>query len=358
MRWELSQDQEMYRESFRGWVEKFAPNESVRAWLTSGDARDFENRFVAEGWFSVGLSEDVGGQGGGGLELALTAVELARRSAPSGAWIASVLAAPFLGGELGVEVLQEGEFAALVADSTRPLDSAPRLRVADGKISGDVSGVLGGDRARHLVVPVLGPDGVQVALVSAEADGVTIEATTLLDRSRSAAKIRFDGVAADVLDVDAPVLLANASLVSAVLIAADSLGAMERMLDLAVEYSKSREQFGVPIGSFQAVKHAAASILVSVEAARSIVFYAAESIDAGMAECDLHAATAKAQVTASGAVAADSALTMHGAVGYTWEHDLHFLYKRTKLNKALFGSPSVWNERIARSLPLVPFAPA
>lgn len=353
MRWELSQDQEMYRESFRGWVEKFAPNDSVRAWLTSGDATDFESRFVSEGWFSVGLPEDVGGQGGGRLELALTAVELARQSAPSSAWIASVLAAPFLGGELGAKALQEGEFAALVADSAKPLDSAPRLHFADGKISGDVPGVLGGDRARHLVVPVLGPGGVQVALVSAEADGVTVEATTLLDRSRSAARILFDGVAAEILDVDAPVLLADASLVSAVLVSADSLGAMERMLDLAVDYSKSREQFGVPIGSFQAVKHAAASILVSVEAARSIVFYAAESIDAGLEERGLHAATAKAQVTASGVVAADSALTIHGAVGYTWEHDLHFFYKRTKLNKGLFGSPAVWNERIAQALPLV-----
>lgn len=353
MRWELSQDQEMYRESLRGWVEKFAPNDSVRAWLTSGDVTEFENRFVSEGWFSVGLSEDIGGQGGGGLELALTAVELARRSAPSGAWIAAVLAVPFLGAELGAKALQEGEFAALVADSTRPLDSAPRLRITDGKISGEISGVLGGDRARHLVVPVLGPDGVQIVYVSAEAEGVSIDASTLLDRSRSAAKVRFDGVAAEILDVDAATLLSRASLASAVLVAADSLGAMERMLDLAVEYSKSREQFGVPIGSFQAVKHAAASILVSVEAARSIVFYAAESIDAGMEERDLHASTAKAQVTASGVVAADAALTIHGAVGYTWEHDLHFLYKRTKLNKGLFGSPAVWNERIAQALPLV-----
>lgn len=354
MRWELSQDQEMYRESLRGWTEKFAPSESVRAWLDSGDASEFENRLVSEGWFSVGLPEDIGGQGGGLLELSLTAVELARQAAPSGAWIASVLAAPFVGAELGEKVLQGGEFAAIVADCSRPLDTSPKLRISDGKITGTVSGVLGGDRARHLVVPAVGPNGIEVMIIAADSDGVTVSPSALLDRSRSAASIRFDGAAGVAFGGDADAALKAASLVSAVLAAADTLGAMEKMLDLAVEYSKGREQFGVPIGSFQAMKHAAASILVSVEAARSIVFYAAESVHAGLEGSALHAATAKAQVTASGLTAADSALTMHGAVGYTWEHDLHHYYKRAKFDHALFGNPSTWNERIAGALPLVP----
>ena len=96
MRWELSQDQEMYRESMRGWVEKFAPSDAVLGWFDSGDSLDFDSKFVSDGWFSVGLSEDIGGQGGGLLELALTAVELARCAAPSSAWTASVLAARVL----------------------------------------------------------------------------------------------------------------------------------------------------------------------------------------------------------------------------------------------------------------------
>lgn len=354
MRWELSQDQEMYRESLRGWVEKFAPSDSVRSWLDSGDASEFENRLVAEGWFSVGLPEEIGGQGGGLLELSLTAVELARRAAPSGAWTASVLAAPFVARELGEKVLQGGEFAAIVADCSRPLDVTPTMRISDGKVSGTVSGVLGGDRARHLVVPASGPDGLEILVVATDSEGVSVSPSALLDRSRSAATVRFDNATGVAYRGDAAAALKAASLSSAVLVAADSLGAMERMLDLAVEYSKGREQFGVPIGSFQAVKHAAASILVAVEAARSIVFYAAESVSAGLEDSPLHAATAKAQVTASGLGAADSALTMHGAVGYTWEHDLHFYYKRAKLDQALFGSPSTWNERIAEGLPLVP----
>jgi alkylation response protein AidB-like acyl-CoA dehydrogenase len=128
---------------------------------------------------------------------------------------------------------------------------------------------------------------------------------------------------------------------------------MERMLDLAVEYSGQRVQFGVPIGSFQAVKHAAATILVGVEAGRSGVYFAAASVDAGDPQCALHAAAVKAQVCAEGARAADTALTVHGAIGYTWEHDLHLFYKRARLDEHLFGAPGTWNERIADGLALV-----
>jgi alkylation response protein AidB-like acyl-CoA dehydrogenase len=141
---------------------------------------------------------------------------------------------------------------------------------------------------------------------------------------------------------------------AAILVAADTLGAAERMLRLAVDYSKQRQQFGQPIGSFQAVKHAAAQMLVAVESSMSIVFYAAQSAEENLAGRATHAAVAKAQVTAHAAEVADSALTLHGAVGYTWEHDLHLFYKRAKLNRVLFGTPAAWNERIADALPLIP----
>jgi alkylation response protein AidB-like acyl-CoA dehydrogenase len=141
---------------------------------------------------------------------------------------------------------------------------------------------------------------------------------------------------------------------AAVLVAADALGACERMLQLAVDYSKQRQQFGRPIGSFQAVKHTAAQMLVTVESSMSIAFYAAQSVEEGLAERATHAAVAKAQVTGHAAELADAALTLHGAVGYTWEHDLHLFYKRAKLNRVLFGAPAAWNERIADALALIP----
>lgn len=361
MRWELAEEQDLFRESFRGWAEKAASSDAVRTWLATGDPSDFEKRLADEGWLAVGTAEDRGGQGGGLLELALIAEELARRAAPAAAWSASVIALPSLPDDVAADVLEGGGFAALAVDAGRPVDALPAgapsgVLVRDGSLHGRVDAVLGADRASRLVVPVAAAGGVQLHLVDASASGVTRTAHELLDRSRSIADVSLDGVAGTRLDVDAEAVLAEAALRAAVIVAADSLGAMERMLDMAVEYSLQRKQFGVPIGSFQAVKHAAATILVSVEAARSIVYFAASSIDGGNPERPVHAAIAKAQTCHDASQAADSALTMHGAIGYTWEHDLHLLYKRAKLNERLHGSPTAWNERIASVLPLVPLS--
>ncbi len=357
MRWDLADEQEMFRDSLQEWLDRFAPAETVHGWLDAGDVAAFERLFVSDGWLAVGSAEDYGGQGGGLLELALTAEQLGRHCAPSSAWMASVLAIPALVSVPGraAAVLTDGSFAALAVNADRPPDEPGPVEVRDGEVlRGTVRSVLGADRARQLIVPASTAAGRALFLVDVDTDGVGISDHTLLDRSRSVADVILTDVPARQLDVDAERVLAQAALRAAVLVAADSLGASERMLRLAVEYSKQRRQFGVLIGSFQAVKHVAASMLVSVEAARSIVYFAAVSVDQGHEEAALHAATAKAQVTAAGEQAADSALTMHGAIGYTWEHELQLAYKRAKLNKRLFGAPSVWNERLASALPLLP----
>jgi alkylation response protein AidB-like acyl-CoA dehydrogenase len=354
MRWELADEQMMFQESFRGWLERFATPEAVRGWLRSGDPSAFEDRMTSEGWFGVGTPEDLGGQGGGLLEMALTAEELGRCAAPSGAWLGSVLAIPALPREAATLVLEGGASVALLVPADRPADGTVTVLVdSEQTLVGKVDLVVGADRADRFVVPALTSNGLGLFLVDA-GPRVSVAPRTLLDGSRSAADVRLDGVAGQRLDVDAESVLAQAALRSAVLVAADTLGATARMLALAVEYSKQREQFGVPIGSFQAVKHAAATMLVTVESSRSIVYYAAVSVDQGHPDRLLHAATAKAQVTGPGAALADTALTLHGAIGYTWEHDLQRYYKRTKLNERLFGSPAAWNERIAERLSLLP----
>ncbi|MGH9108760.1 MAG: acyl-CoA dehydrogenase family protein, partial [Acidimicrobiales bacterium] len=118
-------------------------------------------------------------------------------------------------------------------------------------------------------------------------------------------------------------------------------------------YAKQRKQFGRPIAAFQAVKHAAAQMLVTVESSYSTALFAAASVQDTGPDAGLHAAAAKAQVTRHCAELADSALTVHGAIGYTWEYDLQLFYKRAKLDRILFGSPQAWNERIAAMLPIV-----
>jgi alkylation response protein AidB-like acyl-CoA dehydrogenase len=194
---------------------------------------------------------------------------------------------------------------------------------------------------------------MELWLVDNAAEGVGVHPRPLLDRSRRVADVSLDEVTARRLDVDAHASMNEMTSRAAVLVAADALGACERMLQLAVDYSKQRQQFGQPIGSFQAVKHAAAQMLVTVESSMSIAFYAAQSVEEHLAECATHAAVAKAQVTGHAADLADSALTLHGAIGYTWEHDLQLFYKRAKLDRVLFGTPAAWNERIADALALV-----
>jgi alkylation response protein AidB-like acyl-CoA dehydrogenase len=212
--------------------------------------------------------------------------------------------------------------------------------------------VLGADTAQRLLVPTTSG----LYLVDADAAGVTRRTRALTDRSRSLADVELDEVLATPVPAPVDEVLRAAGLRAAVLVAADALGVLLRVLDMTVEQVLARRQFGVAVGSFQAVKHAAAQMLVTLEAARSIVYLAAASVQEGHPDATLHAAAATAQVCADVAAAADTALVLHGASGYTWEHDLQIFYKRAKLDAALFGSAVAWNERIAAELPLLPTA--
>ncbi|GLB87121.1 MULTISPECIES: acyl-CoA dehydrogenase family protein [Mycobacterium] len=360
MRWELSEEQSLFTTSLREWLGERAGSATVRGWLDTGDLSSFERLFVGEGWAGVGFAEEVGGQGGGLLELALTARELGRVAAPSSGWLQSAILVPALSGEPALmrETLESdsesGDFIALAVRADRIPAAAPSVQSTAGRLHGRIPCVLGAARSRRLLVPVPDGDDVSLWLVDTAEAGVGIHPHSLLDRSRDVGDVVLDDVTARRLEIDAAMALSEIATRAAVLVAADALGAAERMLQLAVDYSKQRKQFGQPIGAFQAVKHAAAQMLVTVESAMSIVCYAAQSAEEGLPERATHAAVAKAQVTRGCAELADSALTLHGAIGYTWEHDLQLFYKRAKLDRVLFGTPAAWNERIAAALPLLP----
>jgi alkylation response protein AidB-like acyl-CoA dehydrogenase len=347
MEWSLSEEQVSYHETLRDWLSAVAPIESVRGWVEAADASSFADRLAADGWLGVGVPEELGGQGGGVVELALTAEELGRAAAPAAAWLATVVAVPAL-----------GAFPDRTTTWLAPAEDAPDAGIAvrpdaDGRLTGTVPRVLAGNEAQAYVVAVGAPGHRTLRLVERATPGVDVTPRRLLDGSRTVADVHLDAVPSTALDGEEAAAARRATDLAAVLVAADALGAMERMLEMAVDYSLQRHQFGVPIGSFQAVKHAAADIEVAVEAARSAVYFAAASVEAGLEECSLHAAAVKAQVTAEASRAADTALTMHGAIGYTWEHDLHLFYKRARLDRSLFGEPTAWNERIADGLALV-----
>ncbi|HME17507.1 MAG TPA: acyl-CoA dehydrogenase family protein [Mycobacterium sp.] len=356
MRWELSDEQELFTTSLREWLAERAGPAAVRGWLDAGDISIFERLFVADGWAGVGFDEDLGGQGGGLLELALTARELGRSATPSASWLQSAIAVPALDNEpaLARAASESGEVTALAVRADRIPTAVPSVERRSDRLNGRIPCVLGAARARRFLIPITAGESMSLWLADGNDPGIGIHARSLLDRSRDVADVVLEDVAVRPLELDAAAALSEVATRAAVLVAADTLGASERMLQLAVDYSKQRQQFGRPIGSFQAVKHAAAQMLVTVESSLSIVCYAAQSAEEGLPERATHAAVAKAQVTGAAAALADSALTLHGAIGYTWEHDLQLFYKRAKLDRVLFGSPTVWNERIANALPLMP----
>ncbi|MDT5079611.1 MAG: hypothetical protein QOJ80_4248 [Mycobacterium sp.] len=360
MHWELSEEQSLYADSLREWLAARATPDTVRAWLDGGDDRAFDDALIEEGWSGVGFDEELGGQGGGLLEQALTSREFGRTTVPSSTWLARAVADAGLVNEpaLRQTMIEQGQLTALAVRCDRVPTIPAGLQWKDGHLSGEVPHVLAAERAHRFLVPVRSSDGgSEFAIVERDSGQVRVRPRNLLDLSRSAANVTFDAAPARLAECEQPArTLASIGHNAAVLVAADALGAAEQMLEMTVDYAKQREQFGRPIASFQAVKHAAAQMLVIVEAAYSVALFAAASLQEGASEAGVHAAAAKAQVTANCAALADSALTVHGAIGYTWEYDLQLLYKRVNLDRVLFGTPSAWNERIAAALPLIPAA--
>lgn len=356
MRFALTDEQQMLRDAVRGTLEREAPLARVRAWADTREAREPMAIAARQGWAGIGVPEDAGGQGGGLVELALVVEELARAAVPGPflahaglstalALAAGVPAAPLVGGE---------RVTATVVDSGVPLRDVPRgVRLEGDALHGGAGHVLAAADADVLLVPIAGADGIELRAVDAGAPGLGLEPLETTDLTRNWAHVRFEGTPSAGVGRAAASALADLAPRVAVLVAADALGAAQRMLDLTVAYAGEREQFEKPIGSFQAVKHLAADMHVDVESARSAVYFAAWSVAAGHDEAAAHAAGAKAFVTPAAARVADRALAVHGAIGFTWEHDLQFFFKRVKADVPLFGTPAQHLDRVADTLELV-----
>jgi alkylation response protein AidB-like acyl-CoA dehydrogenase len=345
----FTDEQQFLRESVRGTIDREAPLSRVREWVL-GDRVDHDEGLalaVQQGWTGIGIPEDAGGQGGGLLELAILAEELGRGAVPADGLYATLLASIALGRCYGdaarsqIEPLALGEsFGALASPGSFPPDTPPP--------DGELPLVLGAPGANRFVAW----DGEALALHHADAAELTPR--LLVDRTRAVADLTLGQDPPERFDAVGPEEMRTVAAWAAVLIAADALGAAQRMLDLTVEYVGQRVQFGVPVGSFQAVKHAAAEMLVSIEGTRAAVHYAGWAVGAGEPGAALDAWIAKARSARAASSVADKALFLHGAVGYTWEHDLQLLFKRAKSDAELFGGPEQYDHRIADVLELTP----
>jgi alkylation response protein AidB-like acyl-CoA dehydrogenase len=186
-------------------------------------------------------------------------------------------------------------------------------------------------------------------LVERGAAGVTVQPETSIDLTRRLSTVRFDGVKvapADSMPAEAaeyyPVFFRLC-----VALASESTGLAQRTMEMAVEYAKDRKQFDRPIGSYQAVSHRCAQMLLETENARSAVYGAAWAADAEPESLPLAASMAKAYASDAGWRVPDASIQVHGGIGFTWEHDLHFFLKRGRANAALFGDAKWHRERVA-----------
>lgn len=357
MHFALSDEQTLLQESVRGTLTRDAPHARVRAWAEAQDLSEFDDLTRRQEWSGIGVPEERGGQGGGLVELAVVFEELGRAGAPSGRMLARSGGASGYAQLLGVSgadlerAIVTDEGVTLGHTANRPPDAPVGLNIDGGLLTGVVELVLDAPGARSFLLPVPVTTGqVELWLVDRQTAGVRLHPRRLLDRTRAFADLELAGASGERVGTvdDANLVAARA----AVLIAAESLGLARTMLTMTTEYVNERVQFGVPVGSFQAVQHAAAQAVVDIEAAHSGVYYAAWAMDAGDADALMSAWIAKAYACEMAARVADTALMLHGAIGYTWEHDLQLLFKRAKLNCALYGSPGTYWSRVAAGLRL------
>jgi alkylation response protein AidB-like acyl-CoA dehydrogenase len=310
------------------------------------------------GLAGLGLAEDLGGAGGGLAELTVVAEELGRSLLPVPFFSSTVLAGQILARcpDAGPDVLARlgagdelAAFAGLDPDGRWRPDRLPVRAQADGRLNGRADFVLDGAAAAHLVVAAETASGCDLFLVGGQA--LERQPLETLDPTRAQARVSFDGAVGTPLTTGgAGAAAVTAGLdVALVVLAAEQVGGAAACLDLAVDYAKIRHQFGRPIGSFQAIKHRLADLLLLVEMGRSAVDRAlpAEADPARLAEA---AAVAKIWCSDAYTTVATENVQLHGGIGFTWEHDAHLYFRRARADEQLLGHATVHRERLAALL--------
>jgi alkylation response protein AidB-like acyl-CoA dehydrogenase len=282
------------------------------------------------GWPGIAISESYGGQGLGQIELSVLCEELGRSLAP----------VPFLPSAMAAAVIEHAGSPEQCQRWLPALASGETIGALGSAVDGVAELVIGGADAQTLVL--VDEDGNGLAL---SADEVEVAPLQSIDPTRSAARIVAPDGAGDPLG-DACVGLGRA-LISA---SSELVGVCDRALAMTVEYVKDRKQFGVPVGAYQAVSHRCAQMLLETEKARATAAFAAWTADADPEQLGEAAAMAKAAASDAGREVTASAIQAHGGIGFTWEADVHWLYKRAQLDAALLGGAKRHRARLAAIL--------
>jgi alkylation response protein AidB-like acyl-CoA dehydrogenase len=310
-------DQSDIRRTARDLLAERAKPERVREFAESGKTDTELWRELCElGWPGIAVAEEHGGQGLGAIELSILCEELGRALAP----------VPFLPSALAAAVISHGGDAEQRSRWLPGLASGETVGALANGVDGSSDLVIGGADAD--VIVLVDDDGTARVCVAGDAEVTPISA---VDPTRSAARVSFGDAGESLGDVC--VGLGHAL----VAVSAELVGVCDRTLEMTVAYVKDRKQFGVPVGSYQAVSHRCAQMLLDTEKARSATAQAAWAADAEPSLLAEAAAMAKAAASDAGREVTASAIQAHGGIGFTWEADVHWLYKRAQLDAALLG---------------------
>jgi alkylation response protein AidB-like acyl-CoA dehydrogenase len=309
------------------------------------------------GVLGLSVPEADGGAGGTLVDQAVAVEELGASLACGPVFGTVFLAIPALVAasagpvrdELLPELVEGRRTAAFaVADRAGALDVVT-ITADDHALTGTVEQVVDAGAADDLLVAAGGPDGISLYAVEAAGPGVVRSPLVTLDLTRPQATIRLSGAPARLVASpgEAERVIEHALQVGSALLAAEQVGAGQHLLDLSVEYAKSRLQFGRPIGSFQAVKHRLADLLVDLEHARSAAYHAVWALTDGSDDRALAVSIAQATCSAAFTRIATDTIQVHGGIGFTWEHQAHLYFKRAATDAALLGTAEQHRSRVA-----------
>ena len=374
----FTEEQELLRTSARRFLENECPSAFVRQRMAEPAAmtEDFWQKLAEQGWFGILYPEAQGGSGLGLVDMTVLMEEMGRAVMP-GPFFSTVL----LGGAAILEAgspAQRQEWLPRIAAGSAKVSLAwtePNARwdaagiIATGReaaggfvLSGIKLFVPDAHLSDALVVAVRTrdgstmEDGVSLFLAPKDTAGLGITPLPTIDETRKLCEVRLDNVA-----VPGAALLgerhggwpALARVLDRAIVAlcAEMCGGAQQVLDMTTAYAKIRVAFGKPIGSYQGVKHQAADMLVAIENAKSLTYYAAWAVDEGLSEAPLAVSMAKAYASDAYRKVAGAGIQLHGGIGFTWEHDLQLYFKRAKASEVAFGDATWHRERVARLLP-------
>jgi alkylation response protein AidB-like acyl-CoA dehydrogenase len=369
----LSEEQEMLQRAAREFLVQECPPTFVRALYSEPDgfSRELHRKMAEQGWTGLLVPEAYGGLGLSMLDMALLLEEMGRAVVPGPFLFSSVLVALALmqGGssaqkKMWLPRIASGEAIGTLAflEETDRIDAAgitlKAKKTRDGYLlSGTKMFVPFAAVADVLLIAVRtsgrGEEGISLLLLERTTPGVSIQPLDIFDQTRRVYEIELKNVTvtkSSLLGSEGGgwKILFRLLDAAAVALAADSLGGSQRSLEMAVDYTKVRTQFNRPIASFQALKHLAAEMASEIEPARALVWYAAHAFDTLPRQASRAASLAKARLSEVYSRTTNRAVQMHGGIGFTWEHDMHFWFKRAKWNEFAFGDAAFHRERLAQ----------